>query len=235
MIKNRLLKGCVPVQLEIFAGQKKSELSMIEVAHAILEERGEAMSFADIVNQIQTYLGKRDEEIRARLGQFYTDLNEDGSFISLGENVWGLREWYPFDSVDEEVNHPEDDEETPRKKRRHKVNAFLADVSDDDDVIDYNDDDPEDDDTLIVADTDEEDDTTDTPSVAPFKATPSISDLHDNDDDDDDDDTDELDDGIEGQLSEFNDDELVDTDNADFSADDDADTDDDGDETNDEN
>ncbi|MFD1465683.1 DNA-directed RNA polymerase subunit delta [Lapidilactobacillus mulanensis] len=210
------------MQLEIFAGQKKSELSMIEVAHAILEEKGEAMSFADIVNQIQTYLGKSDIEIRARLGQFYTDLNEAGGFISLGENVWGLREWYPFDSVDEEVNHPEDDEETPRKKRRHKVNAFLADVSDDDDVIDYNDDDPEDDDSLAVGDTDDDDDTSDTSTVAPFK-TPSISELDDSDDEDD---TDELDDGIEGQLSEFNDDELVDTANADFSADDDDDSDD---------
>lgn len=69
------------MQLDIFAGQKKSELSMIEVAHAILVESGEAMPFADIVNQIQTYLGKSDEEIRARLGQFYTDLNEGGSFI----------------------------------------------------------------------------------------------------------------------------------------------------------
>ena len=47
------------MQLDIFAGQKKSELSMIEVAHAILVESGEAMPFADIVNQIQTYLGKR--------------------------------------------------------------------------------------------------------------------------------------------------------------------------------
>ncbi|WP_125607876.1 DNA-directed RNA polymerase subunit delta [Lapidilactobacillus bayanensis] len=218
------------MQLDIFAGQKKSELSMIEVAHAILVESGEAMAFADIVNQIQTYLGKSDEEIRARLGQFYTDLNEGGSFISLGENVWGLREWYPFDSVDEEVNHPEDEEDVPRKKRRHKVNAFLADVSDDDDVIDYNDDDPEDDDTLVAPEDEEDDDTaaSSTNITSVFKST----DMTDIDDSDDDDDSDELDDGIEGQLSEFNDDELVDNTDADFSddddeADDDSDDDDD--------
>lgn len=118
---------------------------MIEVARAILEEKGDTMGFADIVNEIQNYLGKSDSEIRGRLPQFYTDLNEDGSFISLGDNVWGLRAWYPYESVDEEVNHPEDEEDTPRRKKRKKVNAFLADAVDDDDVIDYNDDDEDDD------------------------------------------------------------------------------------------
>lgn len=131
---------------EVFADAIKSELSMIEVAHAILDEKGETMAFVDIVNEIQTYLGKTDGEIRDRLPQFYTDLNENGSFISLGDNVWGLRAWYPYESVDEEVNQHDDEEDAPRRKKRKKVNAFLADAGDDDDVIDYNDDDPEDDD-----------------------------------------------------------------------------------------
>ncbi|WP_125768254.1 DNA-directed RNA polymerase subunit delta [Lapidilactobacillus wuchangensis] len=210
------------MELDVFAGQKKSELSMIEVAHAILEVRGEAMPFADLVNELQSYLGASDTEIRSRLGQFYTDLNMDGSFISLGENVWGLREWYSYESIDEEVNHPEDDEERPRKKRRRKVNAFLADVSDDDDVIDYNDDDPEDDDDNdddeddAESNDDDEDDETTTKSND-FKN--NLNQLDEPSDDDDDDN--ELDDGIEGQLSEFNDDELVDNTDADFSSDDD--------------
>ena len=116
---------------------------MIEVAHAILEQRGDVMDFSDLVNQIQTYLGKSDGEIRDALAQFYTDLNIDGSFISLGDNRWGLRSWYAIDSIDEEINHglDEDDEDTPRKRKRKKVNAF---INDDEDAIDYNDDDPED-------------------------------------------------------------------------------------------
>ncbi|KRN27892.1 DNA-directed RNA polymerase subunit delta [Lactobacillus selangorensis] len=137
---------------------------MIEVARAILKENGDVMPFVDIVNEIQSYLGKSDEEIRERLPQFYTDLNTVGDFISLGDNVWGLRTWYPYDSVDEEVNHPEDEEEQPRKKKRKKVNAFLADVSDDDDVIDYDDDDPEDDD--FVADEDQDNEYVDNEGVA---------------------------------------------------------------------
>lgn len=130
--------------MKAFEGINKDELSMIEVAHAILEqhERGDIMEFSDLVNQIQNYLGKADSEIRDILPQFYTDLNIDGSFISLGDNRWGLRGWYPIDSIDEEVSGVDEDEENkPRRKKRKKVNAFLGS---DDDAIDYNDDDPED-------------------------------------------------------------------------------------------
>ena len=145
------------LELSIFDGLNKDELSMIEVAHAILEERADVMDFSDLVNQIQNYLGKSDSEIRDALAQFYTDLNIDGSFISLGDNRWGLRSWYAIDSIDEEVNHGLEDEEEdkPRRKKRKKVNAF---INDDEDAIDYNDDDPEDTDLLVDDDDDEIDD-----------------------------------------------------------------------------
>ena len=172
-----------------FEGKKREELSLIEVARAILEDHGKRMAFADIVNAVQEYLGTSDEEIRERLPQFYTDMNTDGEFISMGDNVWALRSWFPCESVDEEVNHPEDEDDEPRKKHHRKVNAFIA-SSDDDDIIDYDSDDPEDDDL----DTDEDENTDD-------------FDAADDDDFDDPDDDDELPDGIEGQLSELDDDE----------------------------
>lgn len=132
------------MEITVFEGLNKNELSMIEVAHAILEQHGDVMDFSDLANEIQNYLGKSDAEIRDSLAQFYTDLNIDGSFISLGDNRWGLRSWYAIDSIDEEVNHgleDEDDEDTPRRRKRKRVNAF---ITDDEDAIDYNDDDPED-------------------------------------------------------------------------------------------
>ncbi|WP_430603902.1 DNA-directed RNA polymerase subunit delta [Enterococcus sp. DIV1368b] len=150
------------MEISVFEGANKNELSMIEVAHAILEQRGDVMDFSDLANEIQTYLGKSDSDIRDSLAQFYTDLNIDGSFISLGDNRWGLRSWYAIDSIDEEVNHgiDEEDEDTPRRRKRKKVNAF---INDDEDAIDYNDDDPEDtdlsdeDDDDLFEDEDEDD------------------------------------------------------------------------------
>lgn len=151
------------MEINAFDGLNRDELSMIEVAHAILEQREDVMDFSDLVNQIQNYLGKSDSEIRDSLAQFYTDLNIDGSFISLGDNRWGLRSWYPIDSIDEEVTHglEDDEEDNPRRRKRKKVNAFIIDVNDED-VIDYNDDDPEDaelsEDDELYDDEDDEDD-----------------------------------------------------------------------------
>ena len=46
------------LKLKAFANADKSELSMIEVAHEILEEKGDTMAFVDLANEIQNYLGK---------------------------------------------------------------------------------------------------------------------------------------------------------------------------------
>ncbi|MGT2910288.1 DNA-directed RNA polymerase subunit delta [Streptococcus cameli] len=133
------------MELNVFAGQEKSELSMIEVARAILEERGRdnEMYFNDLVNEIQNYLGRSNSEIREALPIFYSDLNVDGSFIPLGENKWGLRSWYAVDEIDEEVITLEEDDDDAPKRKKKRVNAFM---DGDEDAIDYGNDDPEDED-----------------------------------------------------------------------------------------
>ena len=127
---------------------------MVEVAHAILEAKNEVLDFNQLLVEIQEYMELSDEALEARMARFYTDLNIDGSFISLGENRWGLRDWYPIDSIDEEIATSMEDEEVkkPRKKRK-KVNAFGTE----DDLIDYNDDDPEDEELLDDEDLDSDD------------------------------------------------------------------------------
>ena len=185
-----------------FKDVDRNELSMIEVAHAILEDHGERMAFADIVNEVQQYLHKSDEEIRERLPQFYTDMNTDGRFISMGENVWALRTWFKFEAVDEEVDHPEDDgDEASTRKHHKKVNAFLA-TTEGDDVIDYENDDPEDEDLSDDSDADEDDDDDNSGDDYDYD-----DDYDDNEDDEDDD---SLPDGIEGQLSQMDDEDLDD-------------------------
>ncbi|EOH90765.1 DNA-directed RNA polymerase subunit delta [Enterococcus asini] len=194
------------MEIKVFEGLNKNELSMIEVAHAILEQKADVMDFSDLVNQIQTYLGKSDSEIRDSLSQFYTDLNIDGSFISLGENRWGLRSWYAIDSIDEELNHglDEDEEEaTPRKRKRKRVNAF---INDDEDAIDYNDDDPEDTDLADAEDDkelyDDDDDDDDDEEIAEYN-----SDLQEIGADEPTDDEVEVPGGIEEDLSIIDDDD----------------------------
>ena len=142
------------MELKKLDGINKNELSMVEVAHAILEAKNEVLDFNQLLVEIQEYMELSDEALEARMARFYTDLNIDGSFISLGENRWGLRDWYPIDSIDEEIATSMEDEEVkkPRKKRK-KVNAFGTE----DDLIDYNDDDPEDEELLDDEDLDSDD------------------------------------------------------------------------------
>lgn len=192
------------MEINVFKDSDKSELSMIEVAHAILSQKADVMDFSDLVNQIQTYLGKSDGEIRDSLAQFYTDLNIDGSFISLGDNRWGLRSWYAIDSIDEEINHgleDEEDEDKPKRKKRKKVNAFLAN---DEDAIDYNDDDPEDTD---LTDDDDDDDLYDDDDDEEEEIAAYNSDLKEIGADDVSDDEEEVPGGVEEELTIVEDDD----------------------------
>lgn len=142
------------MELKALDGINKNELSMVEVAHAILEVKQEVMDFNQLLVEVQSYMELSDEQLEARMARFYTDLNIDGSFISLGENRWGLRSWYPIDSIDEEIVSSMDDEDLKkRRKKRKKVNAFGTE----EDLIDYNDDDPEDEELLDDEDLDSDD------------------------------------------------------------------------------
>ena len=95
--------------------------------------------------ELEVFAGQEKSDIREALPLFYTELNFDGSFISLGDNKWGLRSWYGVDEIDEEIIALEesDDEEVAPKANKKRVNAFM---DGDADAIDYSADDPEDED-----------------------------------------------------------------------------------------
>lgn len=99
------------MKLRQFEGERKSEIAMIRVAKAVLEEKGEVMDFNDIVLEVTSFIEIDKKEMDNRVVQFYTDINVDGEFISLGENKWGLRNWYPVDSIDEVLTHENDEED----------------------------------------------------------------------------------------------------------------------------
>lgn len=99
------------MNLKQFDGERKNEIAMIRVAKAVLEQTGEVMDFSTIVNTVANFLEIDEAEKKKRMPQFYTDLNVDGEFISLGENKWGLRNWYPVDSINEVLTHENDEED----------------------------------------------------------------------------------------------------------------------------
>lgn len=83
--------------------EQLTEESLINLTYAILEEKHQPLVFAEILQAITDLGARTPEEIKAASIQFYTDINIDGRFIVLGENRWGIREWYAIDQVEEET------------------------------------------------------------------------------------------------------------------------------------
>ena len=108
------------MSLTTLGNHPKEELALVEIATAVLTEHKEAMPFSSLVQEIQDFLEIDSETFKPRLSQFYTDLNTDGSFISLGNNEWALRAWYPVDAIDESIHELDDEEDAPKRKKSAK-------------------------------------------------------------------------------------------------------------------
>ncbi|VEI05125.1 DNA-directed RNA polymerase subunit delta [Kurthia zopfii] len=79
------------------------EESLINLAYGVLVEHKKPLAFKEIITAIENLNARTPEEIKSNLNQFYTDVNIDGRFLILSENIWGLREWYGIDQVEEEI------------------------------------------------------------------------------------------------------------------------------------
>ncbi|ATA61694.1 DNA-directed RNA polymerase subunit delta [Geobacillus stearothermophilus] len=86
-----------------YSPEELQEMSFVELVNLILLDKREALPFDQIVREAVALTGMAEDDIAARLAQYYTDLNIDGRFICVGENVWGLRAWYPFDQTEDET------------------------------------------------------------------------------------------------------------------------------------
>ncbi|WP_412839191.1 DNA-directed RNA polymerase subunit delta [Bacillus paranthracis] len=140
-----------------YSPEELKECSMIEVVHSVLGDKKQATTFNELVQEIAQVLGLSQEQVNAKIAQFYTDLNIDGRFINLGENRWGLRSWYPYEQIDEEILP----QPKPKKKRKVEEDGFDDYIEEDDfDDVDGNEDEDDDVEDLdkVLEDEDGDDD-----------------------------------------------------------------------------
>lgn len=100
------------MSLKEYSHEELKSMSAVEVAKIILLDEKKAMNFKDIFDEIAEVRGLTETQKEDKVVQFYTDLNLDGRFITLGSNTWGLKRWYPVGQIDEEVTV------TPKKKKK---------------------------------------------------------------------------------------------------------------------
>ncbi|WP_319830096.1 DNA-directed RNA polymerase subunit delta [Bacillus solitudinis] len=155
--------------------EELQELSMVEVAFSIMVEERKPFDYHELVKRVAEIRGMTKEQLNNRIAFLYTDLNIDGRFLTLGDNQWGLKSWYPLEQAEEEITAP--------VKPRKKVKADIDDLDDDFDDVDDEFEDLEDElDVISSAEDADDDDFDDDDEVETFGD-------DDTDDDDDDDDT----------------------------------------------
>jgi DNA-directed RNA polymerase subunit delta len=114
--------------LDKYTKEQLDELSLIDMAYLILENNNkQTVSFLQIMDEIVAATNLSETEVRARIAQFYTDMNVDGRFLCMGDNRWGLRSWYPVEQAEEDTIT----QIKPKKKKAKKLK--------DDDDLDFDD------------------------------------------------------------------------------------------------
>ncbi|WP_164491849.1 DNA-directed RNA polymerase subunit delta [Staphylospora marina] len=79
--------------------EKMRETSMVDLAYDLLKNQGEAMRFADIMEEVAKLKGFSDEDVERYVAQLFTELNIDGRFVRDQDRKWGLKEWYSMEEV----------------------------------------------------------------------------------------------------------------------------------------
>jgi DNA-directed RNA polymerase subunit delta len=187
---NDLERECLNLSLKNLTDEQIKEMAMVEVAYELFLEGKKPYIFSELVKEISTHLGLTKQQVEDKIAQFYTDINIDGRFICVGENMWGLRTWYPYEQIEEEIVPVA----KPKKKKakKGKIDDLEEDFDDIEEELDY-------DDLDEFDDTDEDDDEEDFDDIDDTDIDDDDDDIIDDDDeefdlDDDDEDDDDLDD-----------------------------------------
>ncbi|MGE5703751.1 MAG: DNA-directed RNA polymerase subunit delta [Clostridia bacterium] len=87
--------------LKHIEADKLSEMAMVDIAYEILRETNRTFNFREIMDEISALRGLTTEQMMSIIAQVYTEVNIDGRFVCIGENTWGLKRWYPTETVEE--------------------------------------------------------------------------------------------------------------------------------------
>lgn len=102
-----------------------TEMPMIEIMFLYLQNEKEPINFYTLMDHIAKYKGWSQAEMRDRLVQAYTDMNIDGRFVTLGDNQWGLKRWYPVEKTEEQLATMI----TPKKKEKEPKEGDFDDYN----------------------------------------------------------------------------------------------------------
>ncbi|MFY4775272.1 DNA-directed RNA polymerase subunit delta [Metabacillus sp. RGM 3146] len=107
------------MSLTKYSPEQIKEMAMVELAFDLLTEKKQPVTFKELLEEIKSMLELTDKQVEEKIAQFYTDLNIDGRFLALQDAMWGLRKWYPYDQIEEDIAPTV----KPKKKKGKKAAA----------------------------------------------------------------------------------------------------------------
>lgn len=111
--------------------EELQKMAMIDLANLLMMEEKKALDFREAFDRVAEMKGFSEEQKEEQIAQFYTDLNVDGRFMTIGSNVWGLKRWYPAEQIDEEIAMAPS-KKKPKKKAETEEDDFGFDDEEED-------------------------------------------------------------------------------------------------------
>ncbi|MCO7125594.1 DNA-directed RNA polymerase subunit delta [Sporolactobacillus shoreicorticis] len=122
------------------------EKSKVDQFYNILAQAKEPKTFYELTDLVYKK-GEIEADGGESLARLYTTLILDGRFLSVGHNLWALRNWYPLEQREDDIAKTLGDSHHEKHKVAEDGFDDYNDEDDDDDLdIDETDDDSSDDD-----------------------------------------------------------------------------------------
>lgn len=118
-------RECIMVSLQEHTDEELAKMPLIKIAKLLMLEEKQELKFSELFTKVASLKGLDETNKKAKIGQFYTDLNADGTFATNGANMWGLKRWYKKKQKEAVTS-----DTTRIKRRKRKV------VKEDDDLDD---------------------------------------------------------------------------------------------------
>jgi len=127
-----------------------SQMSLLEVALKIMEEKGGVVNIYDLINEVLALKGLEDPD-NTLATQLYVDITTSSKFVYMGEDNWDLKSRQSLDQFDKDGASF-----NPKDGSFEEDEEDETDESDEDDEDDESDEDDEDEDEKDESEEDEE-------------------------------------------------------------------------------
>ena len=121
-----------------------NDKSLLDYGFDVLSASKDPVKFIDLFNKSLELSGLQlsDNELKARMSKFYTQLSLDGRFITLTDNYWDLRSRHVFekvhlDMIDAYSDEEEETDEEEEKLLREELGEQIEEPEEESDDIDF--------------------------------------------------------------------------------------------------